>query len=132
MVIAISIIIGMIFYYRTGITTGGIISPGLLAIKYFSWQLFAIAIAYSMIILLVLEVLVRVFGVYGRQRTCFALLLAAFLGIISSSSLPWIGWIVPGLMAADMQRQGILPTALGLLVVSGLSLLTGQLIYGIF
>jgi len=85
-----------------------------------------------MIILLVLEVLVRVFGVYGRQRTCFALLLAAFLGIISSSSLPWIGWIVPGLMAADMQRQGILPTALGLLVVSGLSLLTGQLIYGIF
>jgi len=132
MVIAISIIIGMIFYCRTGIATGGIISPGLLAIKYFSWQLFVIAIAYSIIILLALEVIVRVFGIYGRQRTCFALLLAAFLGIISSSSLPWIGWIVPGLMAADMQRQGILPTALALLIVSGLSLLAGYLVYGVF
>ena len=95
----------MIFYQRTGVATGGIISPGLLAIRSFSPQLFATTILNALIILFILEALVRIFGLYGRQRISIALLLAVSLRLVSSSYLPWIGWVVPGLIAADMQRQ---------------------------
>ncbi|HOM96883.1 MAG TPA: poly-gamma-glutamate biosynthesis protein PgsC/CapC [Acetomicrobium sp.] len=132
MIIALSIILGMIFYQRTGVATGGIISPGLLAIRSFSPQLFATTILNALIILFILEALVRIFGLYGRQRISIALLLAVSLRLVSSSYLPWIGWVVPGLIAADMQRQGVVPTVLALLIVSGLSVLVGSLFYEIF
>ena len=74
----------------------------------------------------------RIFGLYGRQRISIALLLAVLLRLVSSSYLPWIGWVVPGLIAADMQRQGVVPTVLALLIVSGLSVLVGSLFYEIF
>ncbi len=122
----------MIFYQRTGVATGGIISPGLLAIRSFSPQLCATTILNALIILFILEALVRIFGLYGRQRISIALLLAVSLRLVSSSYLPWIGWVVPGLIAADMQRQGVLPTMLALLIVSGLSVLVGSLFYEIF
>jgi len=116
----------MIFYQRTGVATGGIISPGLLAIRSFSPQLFATTILNALIILFILEALVRIFGLYGRQRISIALCLQ------SHCYLPWIGWVVPGLIAADMQRQGVVPTVLALLIVSGLSVLVGSLFYEIF
>jgi poly-gamma-glutamate biosynthesis protein PgsC/CapC len=122
----------MIFYQRTGVATGGIISPGLLAIRSFSPQLCATTILNALIILFILEALVRIFGLYGRQRISIALLLAVSLRLVSSSYLPWIGWVVPGLIAADMQRQGVVPTVLALLIVSGLSVLVGSLFYEIF
>ncbi|MGI6774965.1 poly-gamma-glutamate biosynthesis protein PgsC/CapC [Acetomicrobium sp.] len=131
-IIALSIILGMIFYQRTGVATGGIISPGLLAIRSFSPQLCATTILNALIILFILEALVRIFGLYGRQRISIALLLAVSLRLVSSSYLPWIGWVVPGLIAADMQRQGVVPTVLALLIVSGLSVLVGSLFYEIF
>ena len=122
----------MIFYQRTGVATGGIISPGLLAIRSFSPQLCATTILNALIILFILEAFVRIFGLYGRQRISIALLLAVSLRLVSSSYLPWIGWVVPGLIAADMQRQGVVPTVLALLIVSGLSVLVGSLFYEIF
>ncbi|MGB4027150.1 MAG: poly-gamma-glutamate biosynthesis protein PgsC/CapC [Acetomicrobium sp.] len=125
-------ILGMIFYQRTGVATGGIISPGLLAIRSFSPQLCATTILNALIILFILEALVRIFGLYGRQRISVALLLAVSLRLVSSPYLPWIGWVVPGLIAADMQRQGVVPTVLALLIVSGLSVLVGSLFYEIF
>jgi uncharacterized membrane protein len=62
----------------------------------------------------------------------FALLIAALLGFFSSPLLPWVGWVVPGLIAADMQRQGVIPTTLALFIVTGLSVLMGNLVYEIF
>lgn len=39
------------------------------------------------------------------------------VSVLGESSL-WLGWVVPGLMAADMQRQGMLPTLTGVVTVS--------------
>lgn len=131
-VIAVSIALGLIFYRRTGVATGGIISPGLLALGPFAPRTFAFVILSSLLVLSLLEVLVRVFGLYGRERVSFALLIAALLGFFSSPLLPWVGWVVPGLIAADMQRQGVIPTTLALFIVTGLSVLMGNLVYEIF
>jgi len=59
---------------------------------------------------------VRAAGLYGRQRTGAALLIALAVRVAAGRFLPvadlWVGWVVPGLVGADMQRQGALP-ALG-------------------
>lgn len=130
-VIAVGITLGMAFFQRTGFSPGGIISPGILALRMSSPQAFCWTILLSLAVLVLLEITVRITGVYGRQRTAAALLLAAGLRLISGGihfpDPEWIGWLIPGLVAADIQRQGALPTSAGLLAVSGVTFLIGGL-----
>ena len=74
-------------------------------------------------------------GLYGRQRLAFALLTAALLRglLLQADLLPGAlvagyGWLLPGLVAADMQRQGVVPTALALTAVTALTILAGGLL----
>jgi hypothetical protein len=60
--------------------------------------------------------------VYGRQRLAAAMLIALALryplvSIWGESSL-WLGWVVPGLIGADMQRQGVVTTLTAVVAVS--------------
>ena len=71
----------------------------------------------------------------SRQRLAFALLTAALLrGLLLQADLPpgapvaGYGWLLPGLVAADMQRQGVVPTALALTAVTALTILAGGLL----
>ena len=81
-----------------------------------------------------LELLVRFSGVYGRQRLAAAMLIAlairypvvSFGGEVSL----WLGWVVPGLVGADMQRQGVLTTLAGALAVGSAAAMTVYLLQG--
>jgi hypothetical protein len=80
----------------------------------------------------VLELLVRRFGLYGRQRLASAMLIALALryplvSVLGESSL-WLGWVVPGLLGADMQRQGPLPTLTAVVAVSVVTAMAVQLL----
>jgi hypothetical protein len=73
----------------------------------------------------VLHVLARRWSLYGRERVGVSMLLALclrpllslplFLGFVPEF---WLGWVIPGLVAADMQRQGIGITAAGIVSVT--------------
>ena len=43
--------------------------------------------------------------------------------------LPWLGWVIPGLIAADMQRQGVLETLSALTAVSVLTAFASQWLF---
>jgi len=134
--VALGIALGMVFYGRTGLSCGGILSPGLLALQAFSPEPVAVTLLWALALLPCIEGAVRAFGLYGRQRTAFALLAAALLRALLSAAFPlvpaplstWIGWVVPGLVAADMQRQGVFPTAAALVTVTALTALLGGLL----
>lgn len=113
-VVGLGIALGMIFFHRTGYSPGGIITPGLLALELPSPERVAGVFLFAWVVSLVLELVVRAAGLYGRQRTGAALLIALAVRVAAGRFLPvadlWVGWVVPGLVGADMQRQGALPT----------------------
>ena len=43
--------------------------------------------------------------------------------------VPWVGWVVPALLAADMQRQGIVETMSAIVSVTCLTALLAQLVF---
>ncbi len=128
-VVALGIALGMIYFHRTGFSPGGIISPGIMGLPMFSFHVFAWTAAFSIFIFILLEIAVRTFGVYGRQRTALSLLIAALIGLMPTGFLPlepvWLGWVIPGLVASDIQRQGFVPTISGLVAISGITFMAG-------
>ena len=130
--LAVGILLGMVYYQRTGWACGGIITPGVVALYIGDPLKLAVAGAAGLATWLLLEVLVRFTGVYGRQRLASALLIALALRyplvpVWGETSL-WLGWVVPGLMGADMQRQGATMTLAAIVSISIAAALAVQLL----
>ncbi|MCF7935079.1 MAG: poly-gamma-glutamate biosynthesis protein PgsC/CapC [Synergistales bacterium] len=108
--IGIGIALGMFYYARTGWGCGGIITPGFLALSLNAPSTLLLSLGVAAAVALLLRGAVRVLGVFGRQRMALALLLALLLRLglslhWAADSL-WLGWVIPGLIAADLERQG--------------------------
>jgi predicted membrane-bound spermidine synthase len=135
LVLAFSIALAMAVYARTGLACGGIVTPGLLALQASGPGPVMMTLFWGLLLLPLQEGAVRMAGLYGRQRLAFALLTAALLRglLLQADLLPGAlvagyGWLLPGLVAADMQRQGVVPTALALTAVTALTILAGGLL----
>lgn len=115
--LAAGMLLGMFYYRQTGFASGGIITPGVIAMSIADPLKIGVSLAAGVVTWGLLEGLVRLTGVYGRQRLAAAMLIALALryplvGAWGEMSL-WLGWVVPGLIGADMQRQGAVPTLSG-------------------
>ncbi|HCD72129.1 poly-gamma-glutamate biosynthesis protein PgsC/CapC [Thermovirga lienii] len=124
--------LGLIWTERTGFSTGGIITPGFLAASGFNLKALSVVITVSLPILLLLEVINLRFAVYGRRRVGLAIGLSLLFfwcwSLAFPLNVPWSGWIVPGLLASDSQRQGFLPTLSGALACGACATLLGRLL----
>jgi len=130
--LAAGMLLGMFYYHKTGWACGGIITPGVIAMYIGDPEKIAISIAAGLGTWLVLEILVRFTGLYGRQRLASAMLIALALryplvSVWGETSL-WLGWVVPGLIGADIQRQGAVPTLTGIVTVSLVTVMSIQLL----
>jgi gamma-polyglutamate biosynthesis protein CapC len=126
--IGIGIAIGFIFYEIVGLSPGGIVVPGYIAL--FIDQPFRIAVTVGIAILTVYIVyfLSNYLILYGKRRF-LSMILSSFLvkWLVESFIFQFptttieiqsIGYIIPGLLANEMQRQGILPTLLAMAIVA--------------
>jgi poly-gamma-glutamate biosynthesis protein PgsC/CapC len=113
----LGVILGLVWTERTGFSTGGIITPGFLAVSGFYPHTAGLSLLLSLPLLLVLEITGLRFALYGRRRVGLAISLSLLLfwcwSLAFPLHVPWSGWIVPGLVAADSHRQGLLPTLAG-------------------
>ncbi len=130
--LAIGILLGMFYYHKTGWACGGIITPGVIAIYIGDPDIVLVSIAAGLGTWLVLGLLVRFTGLYGRQRLAAAMLIAlAFryplVSVWGETSL-WLGWVVPGLLGADMQRQGVTMTLSAVVAVSAVTAMSVHLL----
>ena len=103
-----------------------------------------IAVAGFMVSLLtffIVRVLATVMIIYGRRRTVLMILISFLLGSLVRAGLgvgtpvgPFeidvIGYIVPGLLAIWMDRQGTVTTVSSAITATILTRLTGLLILG--
>ena len=128
--IFLGILLGFLYYEIVGLTPGGIIVPGYIAL-YFDKPLILLSTLIAVLVTLALVAgLSRLVILYGRR----AFLAAVMIGFIlkwaieililrtgwASTELVVIGFIVPGLIAHEMRKQGIWQTILSLILVSGI------------
>ena len=127
--IGISIILGFLSSEFLGLLTGGLVSAGYLAFFMDQPMRLVSTLVLAVVIYLVAEGLQKVVIIYGRRRFMVVVLLSligtwAFekglyplLGFLETD-IRVVGFIIPGLIANDMFRQGILKTVLGVSVLA--------------
>ncbi len=127
--IFLGILLGFIYYELVGLTPGGIVVPGYIALFLDQAGTLAATPQAALITLLLIMGLSRLVILYGRRAFLAAVMIGFLLkwGIESyligipgvTHELEVIGYIIPGLIAHEMRKQGIGATLASLLVVSG-------------
>lgn len=128
--IGIGIIISFVFYEIVGFSPGGIVVPGYIALFFDQPARILVTLLVSLLTYLVVNLLSNFIILYGRRRFMSMILIGFLLkwfieDIIIKLPIPGIelqsiGYIIPGLIANEMRRQGILPTIYSLAIVSTL------------
>ena len=129
---AVGIAISLIYDWRTGYGSGGLISAGAMALMLGNPQSVAFCLGSAVLLTVPLRFAAARWGLHGRARIGWAMLLALLLRYLASrimSPLPWIGMVIPGLIAADMQKQGVLNTILALITVSVMTAFVSQFLF---
>jgi len=119
--IGLGVIISLVFLEGFGVAAGGIVVAGYVAMfLHQPWTLFA-TLSISFTVYVIVKLLGKVMFIYGRRRMVISVLLGFVLGwaartyglfdpLPSSYSVQVIGFIIPGLIANSMEKQGILST----------------------
>lgn len=126
--VAIGLLLSFFLLEVTGLVGGGLVAPGYFAVY---WDR-PFMIGYSLVIALVTMALLRAAAsftfLYGRRRFILSVLLgfalqwtagAVIMGLeVAQGNIDSLGYIIPGLVAHEMDRQGVGLTLLALLVLS--------------
>lgn len=128
--VVISIVLGFLSSEFLGILSGGMISAGYLAFYFEQPYRIISTLSMAIIICLIVKLLQRYIILFGRRRFMLTILLSIFLSQIVDGSLillaginadfRLVGYIISGLIANDMEKQGIFKTIIAIVIISGL------------
>ncbi len=132
------LVLALLFTEITGILPGGIIVPAVLALSMDRPGRVLATVAAALIALALYKALAAHFLLYGRRRFVLMLLLGALIGQLwlliwprlapPALDLRVVGWIVPGLLANNLERQKILPTLAALAAVTVLTYFVARVV----
>jgi poly-gamma-glutamate biosynthesis protein PgsC/CapC len=125
---AIGLVLGFFFYEWVGFSPGGFVVPGYLALYWDRPLMIVATLGISLLTYGVIHFLSRVAILYGRRR----FILTVITGFVFQWLYEWvgmrtlffnmeidtIGYIIPGLIANEIERQRILPTLCSLVIIS--------------
>tara|TARA_Y100000590_G_scaffold450443_1_gene590119 strand:- start:868 stop:1353 length:486 start_codon:yes stop_codon:yes gene_type:complete len=125
--IGLGMVISLFLTETIGVMAGGIIVPGYFAL-YLQDPLQTITTFFiGMLTYWIIFLLSKFLLIYGRRRLILCLLIGFLLGycfrlIVAANNieLNYIGFIIPGLIASWMDRQGIVRTISVILIVSSI------------
>ncbi|MBC8526162.1 MAG: poly-gamma-glutamate biosynthesis protein PgsC [Candidatus Cloacimonetes bacterium] len=119
--VGFGVIISLFFLETFGVAAGGIVVCGYIAMYLHQpWTIFA-TLLISFIVYGIVKLLGSFMFIYGRRRMVISVLLGFIFGWIARSyglftslhgdySVQVIGYIIPGLIANSMDRQGVVQT----------------------
>jgi poly-gamma-glutamate biosynthesis protein PgsC/CapC len=126
--IGIGILINFIFIEMIGFSSGGLIVPGYIAFFWEDPYRIVITFIISLITYGLINLLSKFLIIYSKRRFMLSVIIGYLLGYVLNTSLinyiPFnqdlrvIGFIIPGLIANSMIRQGIISTIISTLSVS--------------
>ena len=126
--VGLGIALSLILSETLGVTAGGVIVPGYIAMHLHSPDQIIMTFIASMIVFFLIRILGKFIFLYGKRRLVLTLLLGFIIGYISRNhffspidtfSYEVIGNIIPGLIASWMDRQGIIRTLSVILMTAG-------------
>ena len=126
--IGIGMVVSFAFYEIVGLSPGGIVVPGYIALFLDQPIRILVTLLVALLAYFIIGKLSNYIILYGRRRFLAMILIGFLLKWlveeiiitipISGIELRSIGYIIPGLIANEMRRQGILPTIYSLVIVS--------------
>lgn len=123
--IGLGVAFSLVFHEVFGLAVGGIVVPGYIALNFHDPYRLAGTLIVSLITWACIKVIGQFVFVYGRRRMVLAVLLGFIFGYLSRQiftsgagvvQLEAIGYIIPGLIANWMERQGVYKTITTVLI----------------
>jgi len=141
LVIGIGLVVSLLYAEAFGVAPGGIIVPGYLALSIQDPVIVSITLGVALLTFFVVRVLSTIAIVYGRRRTVLSILFGFLLGSLARNVLgvgtpvgPFevdvVGYIIPGLLAIWMDRQGAVVTVGSAITASVATRLLALLLLG--
>ena len=141
LVIGVGLAISLLYSELFGVTPGGIIVPGYLALAIPEPFNVALTLGVALLTFFVVRVLSTIAIVYGRRRTVLSILIGFLLGALARAAvgagtplapfeLDVVGYVVPGLLAIWIDRQGVVVTITSAITASIATRLAGLLWMG--
>ena len=127
--IGIGLVVSLFFSEMLGLTAGGMVVPGYIALYLDRPLVIIFTLAVSYLTYFIVHSLSAVTIIYGRRRTVLMILVGFALGALirsfGSLELPMatidltiIGYIIPGLIAIWIDRQGLVESFSALITAS--------------
>ncbi len=127
--IGIGLVISLAFSEMLGLTAGGMVVPGYVALYLDRPIIILITLLASYLTYFIVHSLSAVMIIYGRRRTVLMILVGFAMGALirslGSFQLPMttvdltiIGYIIPGLIAIWIDRQGVIESFSSLIIAS--------------
>ena len=127
----IGIIVAIIYTEILETYPGGIIVPAYVALHLDDPLRVVITVSIAFLSLIVYQLLCRYFILFGKRRFVTLLLIGVLLSQIltllsasvsmTSNKLLVVGWLIPGLLANNLEKQRWLPTLASLVTVAVLT-----------
>lgn len=128
-IVLAGVAISLIFSELTGLSPAGLVVPGYIALCLQTPQRVVYTLALAFGAWGIAKILARFMILYGRRRFAVLILLAFVLdlAVTGLGILPYdpgmIGVLVPGIIAQEMEKQGVAKSLLSLSVVTGILVL---------
>ena len=141
LVIGIGLVVSLLYSEFFGVSAGGIIVPGYLALAITDPIQIGLTLGVALLTFFTVRVISTIAIVYGRRRTVLSILLGfalaslvrAVLGVgtpVGPFEIDVIGYVIPGLLAIWLDRQGVVVTLSSAITASVLTRLVGLLTLG--
>jgi poly-gamma-glutamate biosynthesis protein PgsC/CapC len=120
-------VVGFLFSEFTGLSAGGIVVPGYLAFFWGNPYRLLTTLFAALLTNVVVKGLSHVVIIFGRRRFMVNVMIGYVMGWALFTAARWlplgsdlrtIGYVIPGLIANDMYKQGVVKTILAVGVVS--------------
>jgi gamma-polyglutamate biosynthesis protein CapC len=136
------LLLSLLFIAVTGYFPGGIIVPGYLVLYADQPLRITGTLAVAVIAFLVYRLASRWLILFGKRRFVFLLLVSALIAFASSYLLPMIfpasielkmiGWVIPGLIASNFDKQGVSVTIASMAILLAILLVISKLYFILF
>ncbi len=124
----IGLILGIIYYELVGISPGGVVAPAYFSLYIFYPHYILLTICIAIIVFFIINFLSSVTILFGKRRLLIAIITGFCIKYLLESlilnlnypnyDIHFIGYIIPGLIANEIQKQKLIPTLLSIGIVT--------------
>ncbi len=125
--VGVGLAVSLLFTEAFGLAAGGMVVPGYLALAWSNPLSVLVTVGAGLITFLLVHALSAFLVIYGRRRTVLMILVGYAVGMglralpglsLGGPEAQVVGYIIPGLIAICLDRQGVVETLTALTTAS--------------